>query len=169
MNSELPLVACSLDASGQSARLAEWDELLRLADLRQQIPDGVRYTFAAPAIEEGLCALAAAEKEERFEQVVVGTAVGSRDAVVDAVAGGQHQHRCPGARRSQLLAGLEAADPGQHQVAYDRVVLVAWAIQSASSPLAARSATTPSLPRPRWISPAIFGSSSTTSTRIRTG
>lgn len=63
MNRHLPLVACSLDASGQSARLAEWEELLRLADLRQQVPNGVRYTFAAPAIEERLRALAAAEKQ----------------------------------------------------------------------------------------------------------
>lgn len=63
MSRHLPLIACSLDASCQSARLAEWDALLRLADLRESIPNGVRYTLAAAAIEERLRALAAAEKQ----------------------------------------------------------------------------------------------------------
>lgn len=63
MNGHVPRAACSLDAVGQSARLAEWDVLLRLADLREHLPNGVRYTFAGATIEERLRALAEAEKQ----------------------------------------------------------------------------------------------------------
>ena len=47
MTSNLPLVACSLDATDQQTRLAEWAQLLGQARMREETPDGVRYTFAA--------------------------------------------------------------------------------------------------------------------------
>jgi hypothetical protein len=42
----LPLVACSLDATDQQTRLADWADLLGQARRREETPDGVRYTFA---------------------------------------------------------------------------------------------------------------------------
>jgi len=47
MTSNLPLVACSLDATDQQTRLADWAELLGQARMREATWDGVRYTFAA--------------------------------------------------------------------------------------------------------------------------
>lgn len=58
----LPLIACSLDATGQQDRLAQWRDALAAAASREEIPDGVRYTFAADAqAEQRLRGLAAAE------------------------------------------------------------------------------------------------------------
>jgi hypothetical protein len=42
-----PLIACSLDAQGQRARLAEWADVLRQAVAYEYIADGVRYEFRA--------------------------------------------------------------------------------------------------------------------------
>jgi MerR family copper efflux transcriptional regulator len=60
----LPLIACSLDTTGQKQRLAAWSSLLREAAQREETADGVRYTFvAANELESRLRTLAAAEKE----------------------------------------------------------------------------------------------------------
>jgi hypothetical protein len=58
----LPLIACSLDATGQQARLAQWRSLLGAAVSREEMSDGVRYTFVADArMEQRIRDLAAAE------------------------------------------------------------------------------------------------------------
>ena len=61
---------------------------------------------------------------ERLHQVVVGTGVEPRDAVLDGVAGRQHQDGCPDTGVTQSPARLEAVDARQHHVEHDRVVLV---------------------------------------------
>jgi hypothetical protein len=59
----LPLIACSLDAGDQKQRLADWSSLLQEATRREEITDGLRYTFAATdELKSRLQALAAAEK-----------------------------------------------------------------------------------------------------------
>jgi hypothetical protein len=61
--SQLSLVGCSLDASGQLARLADWFELLGQAASREETSEGVRYSFAATAVDEKrIRALAVAEQ-----------------------------------------------------------------------------------------------------------
>ena len=60
----LPLIACSLDPTGQKQRLAAWSSLLREAARKEKTTDGVRYRFvAADELEARLRTLAAAEKE----------------------------------------------------------------------------------------------------------
>jgi MerR family copper efflux transcriptional regulator len=59
---ELPLIACTLDASDQKQRLADWASLLREASRREKTGGGYRYSFAAE-LEPRVRALAAAEKE----------------------------------------------------------------------------------------------------------
>jgi Cd2+/Zn2+-exporting ATPase len=62
MISNLPLVACSLDTADQPKRLTDWAELLGQARTREEISDGVRYTFAADhKLKRRAEALAAAE------------------------------------------------------------------------------------------------------------
>lgn len=64
MPSNLPLIACTLDAAGQRDRLAEWADLLRSATTHEETPTGVRYRFrAADGLERQIRSLAAAEKE----------------------------------------------------------------------------------------------------------
>lgn len=59
----LPLIACSLDATGQQDRLAQWRDALAAAASREKIPHGVRYTLAADAqAEQRIRDLAAAEQ-----------------------------------------------------------------------------------------------------------
>lgn len=48
--SQLPLIACSLEAAGQQDRLDDWAELLGEAS-RAETADGVRYVFAAGAVD----------------------------------------------------------------------------------------------------------------------
>ena len=60
---------------------------------------------------------------ERLGQVVVGAAVEPGDAGVDAVAGGQHQHRHLRSAGAQALAELQPVDERQHHVEDDRVVV----------------------------------------------
>jgi hypothetical protein len=60
----LPVIACSLDATGQMQRLGDWSSLLGQAARREETPDGVRYTFlGGDDLEERVRKLAAAEKE----------------------------------------------------------------------------------------------------------
>ena len=62
-------------------------------------------------------------ERERLRQVVVGARVETGDAVVDAVARREHEHRRPHAVLANPAADLEAVDPGEHEVEHDRVVL----------------------------------------------
>jgi hypothetical protein len=58
----LPLIACSLDAMGQQARLAQWRDALAAAVSREETSEGVRYAFVADAqAEQHIRDLAAAE------------------------------------------------------------------------------------------------------------
>lgn len=57
-----PLIACSLDATGQQARLAQWRDVLGAAVSREETSAGVRYTFVADAqTEQRIRDLAVAE------------------------------------------------------------------------------------------------------------
>jgi hypothetical protein len=71
----LPIIACSLTASGQRERLSEWKSLLAIADSREELPTGIRFRFR-PDLAERVRSLAAAEHEccsfLRFEVVEVG-------------------------------------------------------------------------------------------------
>ncbi|PYC87618.1 heavy metal-responsive transcriptional regulator [Streptomyces tateyamensis] len=56
-------VACTLDGGGLGERTAQWRELVAKAELREEIPDGLRLTFPAdPGLAGRLAALAAAEQ-----------------------------------------------------------------------------------------------------------
>jgi hypothetical protein len=59
---------------------------------------------------------------ERLGEVVVGAGVEAGDAVLDGVAGGQHQDRRQHPGGTEPVAGLEAVDARQHHVEHDRVV-----------------------------------------------
>ena len=60
----LPLIACSLDATGQEARLAKWLEVLGDAVSREQTADGARFTFVAESqAEQRIRELAALEHD----------------------------------------------------------------------------------------------------------
>ena len=59
---------------------------------------------------------------EGLGQVVVGAAIEPADAIGDRIARGEHQDRRPDVVLAKALAGLEAVDPGQHDVEDDRVV-----------------------------------------------
>ena len=62
MSTRLPLIACSLDAEGQKARLADWASVLGQAAVREETKTGVRYSFAGDSdFEAQLRTLAAAE------------------------------------------------------------------------------------------------------------
>src|SRR6266852_2963408 len=59
----LPLIACSLDTSGQQARLTDWRDALAVAVSREETSEGVRYAFVADArAEQRIRDLAAAEQ-----------------------------------------------------------------------------------------------------------
>jgi hypothetical protein len=60
----LPLIACSLSADGQRARLAEWRELLATATSRTAVDGGARYAFeAGNGVEARVRRLAVAEQD----------------------------------------------------------------------------------------------------------
>jgi hypothetical protein len=60
----LPLVACSLTAQDQSARLDAWRSLLESASTRADLADGMSYVFRpASAFAQRVRDLAAAEQE----------------------------------------------------------------------------------------------------------
>ena len=59
---------------------------------------------------------------ERLRQIVVRPRVEPRYAVLDRVAGGQHQHRRPDVGVAERSARDEAVDAGQHHVEHDRFV-----------------------------------------------
>src|SRR5262249_5516993 len=60
---------------------------------------------------------------ERLDEVVVGAGVEPGDAILDRVARGEHEHGRPDAAGPEPPARLEAADPRQHDVEHDRVVV----------------------------------------------
>jgi MerR family copper efflux transcriptional regulator len=63
MSEHLPLIACSLDAREQKARIEEWADMLATATGREELSSGVRYSFPADGgLESRLRALAAAEQ-----------------------------------------------------------------------------------------------------------
>lgn len=63
MPTELPLIACSLDATGQKARFSEWEQLLGTAVARAVVPGGAKFVFVAEErVEERVRELAAAEQ-----------------------------------------------------------------------------------------------------------
>jgi hypothetical protein len=60
----LPLIACSLGADDQRARLEEWRFLIASSTARMELDGGVRYLFgAAEGLLEKVQALAAAESQ----------------------------------------------------------------------------------------------------------
>ena len=89
-----------------------------VADFEDGRPLGI-----APADERAQAGEQLRERE-RLDEVVVGAAVETRDAILDRVPRGQHQHRYPDSGAAQPAAGLEAVQAGQHHVEDDRVVLV---------------------------------------------
>jgi hypothetical protein len=62
MGKNLPVIACSLTASGQRERLSEWKSLLAVAESREELPTGMRFRFR-PSLAERVRSLAAAEHE----------------------------------------------------------------------------------------------------------
>lgn len=62
MGTKLPVIACSLTASGQRERLSEWKSLLAVAESREELPTGMRFRFR-PDLAERVRSLAAAEQE----------------------------------------------------------------------------------------------------------
>ena len=64
-------------------------------------------------------------QRERLDQVVVGARVEPRDAVVDGVARGEHQHRRPVAAGAHPAAHLQPVDPGHRDVEHDGVAVAA--------------------------------------------
>jgi hypothetical protein len=59
----LPLITCSLDATGQQDRLAQWRDALGAAVSREETSEGVRYAFLADGeTEQRIGDLAAAEQ-----------------------------------------------------------------------------------------------------------
>jgi hypothetical protein len=62
MRTNLPIIACSLTASGQRERLSEWKALLAVAESREELPTGMRFRFR-PHLAERVRSLAAAEHE----------------------------------------------------------------------------------------------------------
>jgi hypothetical protein len=59
----LPLVACSLDATDQKRRLADWTSLLLEAARKEETAEDVRYAFvASEELESRLRTLVDAEK-----------------------------------------------------------------------------------------------------------
>jgi hypothetical protein len=62
-------------------------------------------------------------EREGLREVIVRPAVEPCDAVLDRIAGREHQHRSPYAAVTQPATGLEAIQARQHDVEYDRVVL----------------------------------------------
>lgn len=91
MAEQLSLIACSLDAAGQHARLRDWAELLVQAVSREATGDGVRYAFvAADELERRIRDLAAAEQACcSFLEFAVLRAGGQIEMTVTAPAQGQ--------------------------------------------------------------------------------
>lgn len=99
---------------------------------------GARRWDMAPLLEEDLFLICARDRGEgpgrprgrqlrqgeRFEQVVVGPGAEALQAVIQLVAGGEHDHRCIAAGVfAQALAQGVAIDAGQHDVEHDQVVV----------------------------------------------
>ena len=62
-------------------------------------------------------------QRERLDQVVIGAAIQSPNAIFDGVAGGQHQHRRLDPLFAQRPTHLEAIDVGQHHIEHDHVIV----------------------------------------------
>jgi hypothetical protein len=64
MERKLPLVACSLNAGDQRARLEAWRSLLSSASSRAEMPEGMCYVFRPPSeFAQRVRDLAAAEHD----------------------------------------------------------------------------------------------------------
>ena len=60
-------------------------------------------------------------ERERLDEVVVRARVETRDAVPDAVAGGQHEHGRRVSRSTEVAADLDTVDPRHEDVEHDGV------------------------------------------------
>jgi hypothetical protein len=61
-------------------------------------------------------------ESERLREIVVGSRIETFDAILDSVAGGQHQHRAPDTLVAKPAAHSEAVRAGKHDVEEDRIV-----------------------------------------------
>ena len=89
----------------------------KVSDLERDRPLAGAAPYESPQAREEL------RERERLREVVVRARVEPGDAILDAVARGQHQHRRPDALLANPPADLDPVEPGQHQVEDDRVVL----------------------------------------------
>ena len=79
--------------------------------------------FAARAPHQRAQARGKLVQIEGFDQVIVGAGVQTFDAVLDAVARGQDQHRHLVAARAQARKQLQAREPRQAEIEHDARVL----------------------------------------------
>jgi hypothetical protein len=91
-------------------------------DQAKRPDDQLGRPLSAAAPDEGTQSSNQFCKRKRFCQVVVCPDIQPGDPVVDAVARGQHEDGRPHARIPKLPAGLEAGQPGEHDVEHDRLV-----------------------------------------------
>jgi hypothetical protein len=105
-------------------------------------------------------------ERERLRQVVVRPGVQPGNAILDAVARRQHEHRHPHVARPKLRQTCTPSSPGSIRSRTIASYGTARAIQRRRRPSRRCRAAWPSSTSPRRRSPAIFGSSSTTSTRM---
>ena len=62
---------------------------------------------------------------KRLEQIVIGPRLEALQAIVQLVAGGEHDHRCVAARVfTQAFAQGVAINPRQHDIEHDQVVML---------------------------------------------
>src|SRR5438132_5328311 len=106
---------------GELDRLPGATNALRLK-INLQIRNAQRFRqrCSTPACERSDARQQLAERE-RFGQIVVGTYLEARDAVVNGVSRGEHQNRCRHFPRTQLPTKIEAAATRQHDVEYDDI------------------------------------------------
>ena len=76
-------------------------------------------------------------KRERLHEVVVRAEIKSEDAILDAVASGEDQHRCVDGPLAQRLKNVEAAATWKHQIQNHQIEPFSVGAEKPSSPVAA--------------------------------
>ncbi len=126
----------------QELGLREFDQAAAPVDL---VRDRVQHEVAEAQNLRGVAVVAGATEQrpqpglqltqgERFDEVVIGAGLEAVDAVVDRVAGGQHQDRRAVARGAHPAAHLETVDLRHHHIEDHRIGGAALGAGLASRP-----------------------------------
>lgn len=105
-------------------------------EIEHQVGNLQALAGATRAAQDRLDARIEFGQRERLDQIVVGTAAQTLQAIIERVAGSEHDHRHLAAGFAQAAAELVAIHAGQHDVEDDQVVMPGQRQMQSARPVA---------------------------------